>query len=276
MVKINISSEPTDRSFSLYKCMPFNIIMITIILAISTFLLSWRMEIHWSNAGQPTVPAQLLTVRSPVFDCGYLGSQQHAIAKFRLTNQSESLIHIIHLYPSCWCVSAICRHKIIAPRSMTSIKVSFDDSEYIESGTSGTFAKSILVVYKLAHNPKLYSMDLIIRGELGIAVPFNVYPTRVAVAKISQGATATAVIYFRGQRALFQTLPKSIDLTPGTRIKVVLATKKQSSNLGDRSLAVIIKVPSDGKTGSFRSLIDFYSIGFGPVKVTFTGRIVVP
>ncbi len=213
--------------------------------------------------------ASLLRAGAMALNFGAFPFGQHPVVRFMLTNTAARPIQIMHLVPSCDCISAICERRKLAVGGESSIDVTYRGFP----GLDGPFSKTVSVIYRVGSG-QARSLPLAVYGDVTPNAPFVVYPTRIEIGRVGRGTSTKEMVYFRGRRNLLRSLPKSVTVVVGKTRRILLKTMGTSRAVCDRALAIKIAVPATASPGRFSTAIKITSPGFGPVVVRIEGRVV--
>ncbi len=217
----------------------------------------------------PSATASALEAIPPIRNFGQIGVEQLARAAFGLVNRTDSKIDIIHIVPQCSCLTTHCADRNVRPGSTATLTVRYTDF----TRSVGPFRKLVAVLYRTKGRRTIHSLRVFVAGDSIPAVPFYIYPNRISVGRVARGESASAVIYFRGNRDLLVSLPKRFRVVPSQTVSKSVAAVGTSKATADKSVRLLLSVPGDARLGPFKTHLVLKCLGYYPVTATVDGYV---
>ncbi len=242
--------------------------LLIFIITMAGFSISWWFRSRSNSAQPPQVVAHALYGNRRVANIGVLQEGQDKTADFILTNSSRMAVRIVKLVPTCSCITVSCGLLEIRAGGNTLVRATYHSLP----GLDGPFSKGVSVIYK-ASSGGFDALRLVLYGDVVPRGPFVVYPCRVDIGRINRGMTVAVSIYFRGRRNLLRSLPKSAEVKPEKNSNILLNRIGASHAVADRSLTLMINVPSSTPHGEFITWLYISTAKYGPIKIEIKGRV---
>jgi len=196
--------------------------------------------------GEPTeIPGLYVNARS--LDFGAIIPNSEPRGSLILSNRGTEAIQIKGIYPECGCTSATVGSTMIQPGQSVPLLIAMNSS-----GESGYILKHITI--KASSGVRDGNVVLTESAFVDPMRDLVVFPSVLDLGVVSEGQTASGMLFFRGQPSVLSGIPSRIDVMAGhDAAPLSLTSGDDSGEMNGKAVRIFLTVPANALD---RSVID--------------------